>query len=108
MMDTVLPEVIQRNLAEFCDVFCEKHVFPIQQSKHLLMNAKKRGFQIKVHADEIEPFGGAELAAEIGAISADHLLRASEKGLQAMAEAGVVATSLPGTAFCLKEPFAKG
>jgi imidazolonepropionase len=108
MIDTVLPEVIDRNLAEFCDVFCEKNVFSIQQSKRLLLNAKKKGLQIKIHADEIEPLGGSELAAEIGAVSADHLLRASDKGLRAMAEAGVVATLLPGTAFCLKEPFAKG
>ncbi len=108
MIDTVLPEVIDRNLAEFCDVFCEKNVFSVQQSKRLLMNAKKKGLQIKIHADEIEPLGGSELAAEIGAVSADHLLQASDQGLRALAEAGVVATLLPGTAFCLREPFAKG
>ncbi|MGA8178843.1 MAG: imidazolonepropionase, partial [Desulfobacterales bacterium] len=108
MIDTVIPEIIDRDLAEFCDVFCEKNVFSIEQSKRLLMNAKKKGLQIKIHADEIEPSGGSELAAEIGAVSADHLLQASDKGLQALAEADVVATLLPGTAFCLKEPFAKG
>ncbi len=108
IIETVLPEVIDRHLAEFCDVFCEKNVFSIRQSKRLLMNAGKYGLQIKIHADEIEPLGGSELAAEIGAVSADHLLQASDKGLRAMAEAGVVATLLPGTAFCLKEPFAKG
>jgi imidazolonepropionase len=108
MIDTVLPEVIDRNLAEFCDVFCEMNVFSIQQSKRLLMTAKRKGLQIKIHADEIEPLGGSELAAEIGAVSADHLLQASDKGLRAMAQAGVVATLLPGTAFCLREPFAKG
>ncbi|MEJ2657874.1 MAG: imidazolonepropionase [Desulfobacterales bacterium] len=107
MIDKVLPEVTGRNLAEFCDVFCEKNVFSIQQSKRVLVHAKKKGLQIKIHADEIEPLGGAELAADIGAVSADHLLRASNKGLHAMAEAGVVATLLPGTAFCLKEPFAR-
>ncbi len=108
MIDTVLPEVIERDLAEFCDVFCEKNVFSIEQSKRLLMYAKKKGLRIKIHADEIEPLGGSELAAEIGAVSADHLLQASDKGLQAMAETGVVATLLPGTAFCLKEPYANG
>jgi imidazolonepropionase len=108
MIETVLPEVVDRHLAEFCDVFCEKNVFSIRQSKRLLMNARKNGLKIKIHADEIEPLGGSELAAEIGAVSADHLLQASDKGLGAMAEAGVVATLLPGTAFCLKEPFANG
>ena len=108
MIETVMPEVVDRHLAEFCDVFCEKNVFSIRQSKRLLMNARKNGLQIKIHADEIEPLGGSELAAEIGAVSADHLLQASDKGLRAMAEAGVVATLLPGTAFCLKEPFANG
>ncbi|MCG6974707.1 MAG: imidazolonepropionase [Desulfobacterales bacterium] len=108
IIETVLPEVVDRHLAEFCDVFCEKNVFSIRQSKRLLMNAGKNGLKIKIHADEIEPLGGSELAAEIGAVSADHLLQASDKGLRAMAEAGVVATLLPGTAFCLKEPFANG
>lgn len=108
IIDTVLPEVIQRNLAEFCDVFCEKNVFSVQQSRRLLLNAKEKGLKIKIHADEIEQLGGAELAAEIGAVSADHLLRASDKGIQSIAKAGVVATLLPGTAFCLKEPYARG
>lgn len=108
MINTVLPEVIHRNLAEFCDVFCEKNVFSVQQSKRLLLKAKEKGFKIKIHADEIEQLGGTELAAEIGAVSADHLLQASDKGIGAIAKAGVVATLLPGTAFCLKEPYARG
>jgi len=108
MINTVLPEIIHRNLAEFCDVFCEKNVFSVQQSKRLLLKAKEKGFKIKIHADEIEQLGGTELAAEIGAVSADHLLQASDKGIGAIAKAGVVATLLPGTAFCLKEPYARG
>lgn len=108
IIDMVLPEIIHRNLAEFCDVFCEKNVFSVQQSRRLLLNAKEKGLKIKIHADEIERLGGTELAAEVGAVSADHLLQASDKGILSMAKAGVVATLLPGTAFCLKEPYARG
>jgi imidazolonepropionase len=108
IIENVLPVVIDENLAEFCDVFCEKNVFSIKQSRRLLLKAKENGLNIKIHADEIERLGGAELAAEIGAVSADHLLQASDKGINSIAKAGVVATLLPGTAFCLKEPYAKG
>jgi len=108
IIDNVLPVVVDNNLAEFCDVFCEKNVFSIDQSRRLLLKAKENGLSIKIHADEIERLGGAELAAEIGAVSADHLLQASDKGIHSIAKSGVVATLLPGTAFCLKEPYAKG
>ena len=108
IIEQVMPEVTDRHLAEFCDVFCEKHVFSVQQSRRLLLTAKENGLKIKIHADEIVPLGGAELAAEIGAVSADHLLHASDKGILDIAEAGVVATLLPGTAFSLKEPYARG
>ena len=103
----VMPEVVGKNLAEFCDVFCEKGVFSIEQSRRLLTAASTMGLKPKLHADEIVPLGGAELAAELGAISADHLLHASDRGIDAMAGAGVVATLLPGTAFGLKEPYAR-
>ena len=108
IIENVLPVVIDNNLAEFCDVFCEKNVFSVDQSRRLLLKAKENGLGIKIHADEIERLGGAELAAEIRAVSADHLLQASDKGIHSIAKAGVVATLLPGTAFCLKEPYAKG
>ena len=108
IIEQVMPEVTDRHLAEFCDVFCEKHVFSVQQSRRLLLTAKENGLKIKIHADEIVPLGGAELAAEIGAVSADHLLHASDKGIMDIAQAGVVATLLPGTAFSLKEPYARG
>nr|MBC8460742.1 imidazolonepropionase [Deltaproteobacteria bacterium] len=108
LTDNVMPEVAERNLAEFCDVFCEKNVFSVEQSRQLLHRAKEMGFKLKIHADEIVQLGGAELAAELGAISADHLLQASEKGIRDMAENGVVATLLPGTAFSLREPYARG
>ena len=104
----MLPEIAQQQLAEFCDIFCEKNVFSVEQSRRLLSRAKDLGFQLKIHADEIVQFGGAELAAELGAVSADHLLQASDQGIENMARAGVVATLLPGTAFSLKEDYARG
>jgi imidazolonepropionase len=108
LIDTVMPEITKLNLAEFCDVFCEKNIFSIEQSRKLLSKAKEMGLKIKIHADEMVHSGGAELAATIGATSADHLLQASDKGIGDMAETGVVATLLPGTAFSLKEPYARG
>jgi imidazolonepropionase len=104
----VVPEVASRQLAEFCDVFCEKNVFSLAQSRRLLTSAAASGLKAKLHADEIVPLGGAELAAQIGAVSADHLLHASDEGIRAMAGAGVVATLLPATAFSLREPYARG
>ena len=107
IIDKVLPDVKERKLAEFCDIFCEQNVFSVEQSRRLLSKAKEMGMKIKIHADEIVRLGGAELAAELGAVSADHLLQASDEGLRAMAESKVVATLLPGTAFSLKEEFAR-
>ena len=104
----VLPEVAERRLAEFCDIFCEDKVFSVSQSRRLLLAAAGLGLNITLHADEIVQFGGAELAAELAAVSADHLLQASDQGIDAMAAAGVVATLLPGTAFSLKAPYARG
>ncbi|MGD9055044.1 MAG: imidazolonepropionase [Desulfobacterales bacterium] len=106
LISDVLPRVIEQQLAEFCDVFCEKDVFSIDQSRRLLTRAKDLGLKLKLHADEIVQLGGAELAAELGAVSADHLLQASDQGIKDMAATGVVATLLPATAFSLKEPYA--
>lgn len=108
MTGEVMPEVSERELAEFCDIFCEQNVFSVAQSRRLLSKAQEMGFKVKLHADEIVPIGGAELAAELGAVSADHLLQASDEGIHKMAQAGVVATLLPATAFSLKEPYARG
>jgi imidazolonepropionase len=80
----------------------------VEQARRLLRRAKEMGFKLKIHADEIVRLGGAELAAELDAVSADHLLQASDKGIHDMAEKGVVATLLPGTAFSLREPYARG
>lgn len=106
IINEVLPIVKARQLAKFCDVFCEKGVFELEDSRRLLAAAKSMGFELKLHADEIVQLGGAELAAELAAVSADHLLKASDDGLLAMAAKGVVATCLPVTAFSLREPYA--
>jgi len=94
--------------AEFCDVFTEKNVFELEDSKRLLVAARDLGFKLKLHADEIVHLGGAGLAARLGAVSADHLLKASDEDLLAMRDRGVIATLLPLTAFSLKEPYARG
>lgn len=107
LIDDVLPEVSAGRLADFCDVFCEAGVFNLDQSARLLQSAQSCGLGIKLHADEITPLGGAELAARLGAISGDHLLHASDAGIEAMAKAGVIAVLLPGTAFSLREPYAR-
>lgn len=103
----VLPVVKERNLAEFADIFCEKNVFTVDQSRKFLSKAKEMGFDIKIHADEIYQLGGSELAAELGARSADHLLKASDEGVKQMAKAGVISTLLPLTAFSLNEEYAR-
>lgn len=104
----MLPEIKERGLAKHCDVFCEEGVFTVEQSRRLLAVAARMGFGIKLHADEIVPFGGAELAGELHALSADHLLHASDEGIRTMAMNNVVATLLPLTAFTLREPYARG
>lgn len=107
-VDLIIKEMLPvvRDKAEFFDIFTEKNVFEIEESRKLLNAAKAAGMKLKLHADEIVTLGGAELAAEVGAVSADHLLHVSDEGVRRMAEAGVVATLLPLTAFTLKEPYA--
>ncbi|MBP3299765.1 MAG: imidazolonepropionase [Muribaculaceae bacterium] len=104
MISEMLPAV--KGKARFCDIFTEKNVFEIEDSRRFLKAAREAGFKLKLHADEIVTLGGAELAAELGAVSADHLLHVSDQGVEDMAAAGVVATLLPLTAFTLKEPYA--
>jgi imidazolonepropionase len=101
LVEEMIPKVAELGLAEFNDVFCEKGVFTPEQSREILESGKRYGLIPKIHADEIEPYEGAELAAEVGAISADHLLRATENGMMAMAERGVIGVLLPGTAYFL-------
>lgn len=107
IIDEVMPTVAKEDLAEFCDVFTEEGVFSIEQTRKLMTAAKEMGLMVKLHADEIVQIGGTELAAELGAVSADHLLQASDKGIKMLAEKGVVASLLPATAFSLKEPYAR-
>lgn len=107
LIEEVLPIVAKEELAEFCDVFCEDKVFSVEESRKLLTEAKKLGMKLKLHADEIVPLGGAGLAADLNATSADHLLVASDEDIKKMAEQKVVATCLPCTAFSLKEPYAR-
>lgn len=104
IIEKMLPKF--RKAAKFCDIFTEKGVFEIEDSRRLMKAAKAMGYKLKFHADEIVQLGGAELAAELGAMSADHLLHVSDEGIKAMAEKNVVATLLPLTAFALKEEYA--
>lgn len=106
VVEEMIPRVAEEKLACFCDVFCDIGVFTVEQSRRILETGKRFGLQPKMHADELASFGGAELAAEVGAISADHLLKASSAGIEALAEAGVIAVLLPGTAFYLNEEYA--
>lgn len=107
-VDLMIREMIPaaRGKARFFDIFTEKGVFEIEESRRLLQAAREAGFELKLHADEMVTLGGAELAAEMGAVSADHLLHVSDEGVKAMADRNVVATLLPLTAFALREPYA--
>jgi imidazolonepropionase len=106
LLDKLIPYVGRKHLARFSDVFCEEGYFNALQGEHLLNEAKKSGMRPKVHADELSPCGGAELAARVGAISADHLEHVSAKGIDALKESGVVATLLPGVSFFLGHQYA--
>ncbi|MFC5971584.1 imidazolonepropionase [Halomarina salina] len=106
VVDEQLPAVAEQGVAEFCDVFCEEGVFSVEQSRRVLEAGVEHGLTPKVHAEEFVRLGGAQLAAEVGATSADHLLHASPEDAQAIAEAGVVPVFLPGTAFGLGAEYA--
>jgi imidazolonepropionase len=101
IIEEMLPRVTEKALAEFCDVFCERNVFSLEQSRKILSAAKGYGLKSKVHADEMSMLGGAGLAADIEAISAEHLLFSSEENLKAMAAKNVVAVLLPAAALSL-------
>jgi imidazolonepropionase len=106
LCEEMLPEVARAKLARFCDVFCETGVFGLEESERILRRAGELGMGLKVHADELTPLGGAELAARLGAVSADHLLCVRDAGIDALVRAGAVATLLPGTAFFLGVEYA--
>lgn len=100
--EEMLPLVRRQRLAEAVDVFCEEGVYSIAESRLVLEKARALGFALRIHAEELVTLGGAELAAELGAASADHLVHVSERGMAMMADAGVAAVLLPATTFFLK------
>lgn len=102
----ILPEIREKGLADFVDVFCEEGVFDVAQSKKYLTTAKELGFGLKIHTDEIVELGGSQLAGELQTTSAEHLIAIGEKGIAALAEGGVIAMVLPGTSFYLDKNFA--
>lgn len=108
MITNVMPTVKEENLAEFADIFTEKGVFTVEDSEYYFDAARKMGFRLKAHADEMVDTSGAAMAARAGCVSADHLLAASDDGLRQMMDAGCVATLLPATAFSLGKPYARG
>lgn len=106
IIDEMIPAVVEEDLAEFCDVFCDVGAFTPEQSRNVLLAGHEAGLDLKIHADELSDQGGARLASELEAVSADHLLRASDEGLRAMAESGTMAVLLPATAVFLGLPYA--
>lgn len=106
LINEMMPKIKELGLAEFCDVFCEDAVFTIAQTRKIFEHAKDMGYKLKIHADEIVSLGGAELSAEMGCVSADHLMAASNEGIKLMGEKGIVANILPGTSFNLNKNYA--
>ncbi len=102
-IEEVIPEIVDKELADYCDVFCEKGVFNVEDSRRLLKKAKELGLGLRVHADEIENIGCSCMAGEIGAVSAEHLVKTKESDIKMMAESGVIGILLPGTPFMLME-----
>jgi imidazolonepropionase len=97
LVDVMLPKVVEQGIARFADVFCEPGVFTIDETRRILEASRDAGLGIKIHADELKPCGGAELAAALGAVSADHLAAISQSGIGALANSDTIATLLPGT-----------
>lgn len=106
LCNELMPQVRDQGLAEFCDIFCEDSVFNAEQSRRYLEKARELGFSLKIHADEIEAIGGSQLAGELGAVSAEHLIAIEEDGMDAMAEGGTTAMLLPATSFYLDKTYA--
>lgn len=101
LIKEMIPRVAEERLAVFCDVFCEKDVFTVAESEKILLAARDQGLVPKLHADELFATGGAELSARVGAVSADHLVKISDEGIEQMKQKGVVPVLLPGTTFFL-------
>lgn len=105
--DEIIPQAAAEGLAEFCDVFCEEGVFTAEEAREILLAGQKAGLKGKIHADEIHAIGGSELAGEIGAISAEHLISMKDSGITALKDGGVIACLLPATSFYLGKPYAR-
>jgi len=99
IIDRMIPQVVREGLAQFCDVFCEKGYFTVEESRSILLAAKEAGLGLRIHADELTHSGGARLAAELGARSADHLQYIDDADIEALKKSGTVATLLPGATF---------
>ncbi len=104
--EKMIPYVGKRRLARYCDVFCEQGYFSVQETRDILTIAKNHGIEVKIHAEELTNTGGTELAAELGAVSVDHLEHVSEKGIEALRSSQTVAVLLPGVSFFLNHPYA--
>ncbi len=102
----ILPEVKEKSLAEFVDIFCEDGAFSVEESRRMLEAAQAQGFKLKIHADEVVALGGTPLAAELGAYSADHLMAIDDDGLRALATHDTIANVLPSTSFNLRSEYA--
>jgi len=105
LINEIIP--LAAEYAEFADVFCEEGVFSTEESRRILLASRGRGMGLKIHADELEPIGGAQLSAELGAVSAEHLIQTSDEGIAAMAGQNVIAVLLPATSLYLDKPFAR-
>lgn len=103
LIEEMLPSFV--GLARFCDAFCEREAFSVDECRRILTRARELGYGLKLHAEQLSPSGGARLAAELGATSADHLDFASDEDLDALRDAGVVATLLPGCSYTLRTPY---
>jgi len=101
LIDKIIPQVSRRKLAEFFDIFCEKGVYSVEETRRLVEAAKRAGFKIRIHADEFAALGGAELAAEVGATSADHLISITEAGIRTLSRSETAVTLLPSVSFFL-------
>ena len=101
LVDEMLPQIARQNLAEFCDVFCERGYFDVEPSRRILKAARKLGLRLRIHADQLTNSGGAELAAELNATTADHLEKTDEQGIAALKSAGVQPVLLPGSVYAL-------
>lgn len=103
IIENMLPEISERKLAKYCDVFCEKGVFSLDETRHIITAAQQYGLKARIHADELYAFGAGELAAELHATTADHLVKVSDKGIRAMSKSDTIPVLLPATTFFLRK-----